>query len=231
MWVFIAVAFHVFTDLFNTYGTQAARPISEKWIAWNIIHIFDPFIFITHLIAIFLWTVHLGKPAVIFSTLYVLIALYYIARSIYHFRLTQSLAIKDPFHQTGDHYILIPTINSYVWHVVKKQKEGRFVIGELKNHQLKWVDSIFCSKHPAVEASKQHRDIASFLYFSTCACAEVREQAWGFEVRWVDVRYRHRKQYPFVAVLLMDLDFKPIDSYVGWLSESGIEKKLRIGLY
>jgi inner membrane protein len=231
MWTFIAVAFHVFTDLFNTYGTQAARPISEKWIAWNIIHIFDPFIFITHLIAIILWTVQLGKPAVIFPTLYIIIALYYVVRSIHHSRLTQSLSIKDPYHQTNDHYILIPTINSYVWHVVKKQQTGSFVLGELKNNELKWIDSITCSNHPAVEASKQHPDIASFLYFSSYACAEVREQAWGYEVRWVDVRYRHRKQYPFVAVLLMDPALKTIDSYVGWLSESRIEKKLRIDLY
>jgi inner membrane protein len=231
MWVFIAVGFHVFTDLFNTYGTQAARPITEKWIAWNIIHIFDPFIFVTHLIAIFLWSVHLGKPQLIFPILYGLIAVYYAVRSIYHYRLTKSLAAKDPFHQKSDKYILIPTINYSVWHVVKTQQDGTYVLGELKNHQLKWVDSITCSKHPAVEASKVHSDIASFLYFSSYACAEIREQVWGFEVRWVDVRYRHRKQYPFVAVLLMDPHLKPIDSYVGWLSESRIEKKLRIDLY
>jgi inner membrane protein len=231
MWVFIAVAFHVFTDLFNTYGTQAARPITEKWIGWNIIHIFDPFIFITHLLAIFLWSVHLGKPEIIFPVLYCLIAVYYIFRSIYHYRLTKSLALKDPHHHISDKYILIPTINFNVWHVVKKQAAGCYVLGELKNHQLKWIDSISCSAHPAVEVSKQHPDIASFLYFSSYACAEVREQAWGFEVRWVDVRYRHRKQYPFVAVLLIDRNFITIDSYAGWLSESRIEKKLRIDLY
>jgi inner membrane protein len=231
MWVFIAVAFHVFTDLFNTYGTQAARPITEKWIGWNIIHIFDPFIFITHLLAIFIWSIHLEKPEHIFPVLYGLIAVYYAFRTIYHYRLTKSLTIKDPYHQTGDKYILIPTINSYVWHVVKQQISGSYVVGELKNHQLKWLDSITSSSHPTVEISKKHPDIASFLYFSSYACAEVRQQAWGFEVRWIDVRYRHRKQYPFVAVLLLDRDYKTIDSYVGWLSESRIEKKLRIGLY
>jgi inner membrane protein len=231
MWVFIAVAFHVFTDLFNTYGTQAARPISEKWIGWNIIHIFDPFIFIVHLLAIILWAVGLGKPEHIFPVLYVVIAVYYVFRTVQHYSLTKSLANKDPLHSADDKYILIPTIHSNVWHVVKTQTTGCYVVGEFKNHQLKWIDSITCSSHPAVDVSKKHPDIASFLYFSSYACAEVREQAWGFEVRWVDVRYRHRKQYPFVAVLLMDRDYKTIDSYVGWISESRIEKKLRIGLY
>jgi inner membrane protein len=231
MWVLIAVCFHVFTDMFNTYGTQALRPLSEKWVAWNIIHIFDPFIFVSHVLAIFLWSVHAEKPAVIFPTLYAIIACYYVVRSIHHYILTRELAQKDQFYQPGDRYILIPTINLYVWHVVKTQKGGGYVLGELKNHQLKWVDSINCSIHPAVEISKQHPDIASFLYFSSYACAEVREQEWGFEVRWMDVRYRHRKQYPFVAVLLVDRQLQPIDSYVGWLSESRIEKKLRIDLY
>ncbi|MDB5053654.1 MAG: hydrolase [Bacilli bacterium] len=228
IWVLIAVSFHVFTDLFNTYGTQAARPFSEKWIAWNIIHIFDPFIFVSHLLAIFMWSVHLEKPAIIFPTLYVVIALYYVVRTIYHKVLTKGLSIQDLNHQNGDQYLLIPTINLYVWHVVKKQKSGQYVLGEYKNHQLKWIDSISCADHPAVDASKQHPDIASFLYFSTYACAELKERTWGYEVRWVDVRYRHRKQYPFVAVLLLTPELEPIDSYVGWLSESRIEKKFRI---
>jgi inner membrane protein len=200
-------------------------------MAWNIIHIFDPFIFISHVLAIFLWSVHAERPAVIFPTLYVIIACYYIVRSIHHYMLTREIAQKDQFYQPGDRYMLIPTINLYVWHVVKTLKSGGYVLGELKNHQLNWVDSITCSIHPAVEISKQHPDIASFLYFSSYACAEVREQEWGFEVRWMDVRYRHRKQYPFVAVLLVDRQLQTIDSYVGWLSESRIEKKLRIDLY
>lgn len=41
----------------------------------------------------------------------------------------------------------------------------------------------------------------------------------------MDVRYRHRKQYPFVAVLMMDTKFRTLDSYVGWVSESRLEKK------
>lgn len=39
LWSFIGVAVHVFSDLFNTYGTQAARPFTEKWIAQHYPHL------------------------------------------------------------------------------------------------------------------------------------------------------------------------------------------------
>ncbi|MNN74328.1 hypothetical protein D3C81_1905180 [compost metagenome] len=98
----------------------------------------------------------------------------------------------------------------------------------MKQKRLSWLDTAQCACHPAVDASKSHPDVAAFLYFSSFACAELREHEWGYEVRWADVRYRHRKQYPFVAALLLDRDMKPIDSYVGWLSETRLYKKLRL---
>ncbi|MFC5447645.1 metal-dependent hydrolase [Paenibacillus aestuarii] len=230
MWVAIAVCFHVFTDLFNTYGTQALRPFSEKWVSWNIIHIFDPFIFLSHLVAIFMWSFHLAKPQLIFPFLYALIALYYMWRSLDHYILEKGLYRKDPTYQPGDKYTLIVTFHFYVWNVVKRRTDGTFQLGELRNLKLKWIDTIKCEEHPAIEASKKHENIQALLYFSSYACAEVSEHHWGYEVRWADVRYRHRKQYPFVAVLRMDHNFLTLDSYVGWVNESRLEKKLKVDL-
>ncbi|WP_248928062.1 metal-dependent hydrolase [Paenibacillus hamazuiensis] len=231
LWVFIAVAFHVFTDLFNTYGTQALRPITEKWISWNIIHIFDPFIFMSHVIAIFMWSFHLGEPQTIFPILYGVIAIYYIWRTVYHYILEKNLPIKDTTYEPGDKYMLTPTFHFHHWQIVKTKPDGSFQLGEYRNNRIRWVDRVSCANHPAVEASRTHPDIASFLYYSKYSCAEYREHSWGYEVRWADVRYRHRKQYPFVAVLLMNHDYKPLDSYVGWRNESRLEKKLRVDSY
>ncbi|MNI45034.1 hypothetical protein D3C73_994380 [compost metagenome] len=231
MWVGIAVCFHVFTDLFNTYGTQALRPFSEKWVSWNIIHIFDPFIFGSHLIAIFLWTFNLASPTLIFPTLYVLIGIYYIWRSIDHYLLEKGMYRRDPNYEVGDKYMLITTINLNVWNIVKQKSNGTFVLGEWKNNKIRWIDSVKCTQHPAIDASKSNENVQSFLYFSSFACAEMKEHAWGYEVRWVDVRYRHRKQYPFVAVIHMNHNLETLDSYVGWLSESRLEKKLRMDMY
>lgn len=232
LWVFIAAVFHVFTDLFNTYGTQAARPFTEKWIAWNIIHIFDPFIFTSHTAAILLWVTGMAPPEIIFPILYGLTAIYYVWRTLYFFQLKRRLPQLDPSHRSGDRYTMIPTVNLSQWQLVKQKPDGTFALGELKNQTVSWVDErIACDDHPAVQASKNHRDIAAFLYFTSFACADLKEHSWGYEVRWMDVRYRHRKQYPFVAVLLMNHDFEPLDSYIGWLSDNRLEKRLRVDLY
>ncbi|TDF98648.1 metal-dependent hydrolase [Paenibacillus piri] len=229
-WVFLAVAFHVFTDLFNTYGTQAMRPFSDKWISWNIIHIFDPVIFLSHIAAIFLWTVHLADPELIFPILYSGLAVYYAWRSWYHYYLESQLYQKDPTYSEGDRYYLIPTFRLQNWQIVKRKPKGRFMLGEFRNSRIKWVDEVQSAVHPAVEASKRHNDIASFLYFTSFACAELRCHDWGYEVYWADVRYRHRKQYPFVAVLLLNSKLEPMDCYVGWVNDSRLGKKLRVNL-
>lgn len=228
LWVALAVCIHIFSDLFNTYGTQAFRPISERWVAWNIIHIFDPTIFLSHTIALFLWSVHAAPPQFIFPVLYGLLILYYLWRTVIHHKLESRLHLHDEHYENGQRYLLIPTVNLFVWNIVKITGANQYMLGEWRKGNIRWIDHIQCSEHPAVAVSRNHPDIASFLYYSSYACAEVVQHAWGFEVRWADVRYRHRKQYPFVAVLLVDHEMTPLDSYVGWLSDSRVRKRLRL---
>jgi inner membrane protein len=230
MWTLLAVVLHVLSDLFNAYGTQAFRPFSERWISWNIIHIFDPFIFVSHVVAVLLWAVGM-PPQIVFPCLYTLLAGYYAWRCRVYIRLRRRLPELDDAHRPQDRYLLIPTVNPNQWNVVKTVEPGRYVLGELKDRTLQWVDEVSASAHPAAEASKRHPDIAAFLYFSSYACPEVRSHPWGYEVRWVDLRYRHRKQYPFLGVLLMDKSYRPLNAYVGWLNEERVEKRLHIDTY
>ena len=44
LWAQLAV-FYMFVDIFNSYGTQALRPITNKWIQLSVISTFDPIIF------------------------------------------------------------------------------------------------------------------------------------------------------------------------------------------
>ncbi|WP_379130409.1 metal-dependent hydrolase [Paenibacillus sp. sgz500958] len=228
LWSFIAVAIHVFSDLFNTYGTQAARPFTEKWIAWNIIHIFDPFIFGSHSAAIVLWISGIIPPVPIFVTLYTCTVLYYIWRTAVHFRVTSRIKHKDIRHEASDRYYVIPTISPRKWNVVKAKKDGTYDVGTLSNGRLTWFKHAVCSTHPAVEHSKSHPDIQAFLYFTSYAVAEVEELPSGYIVRWGDVRYLHRKQFPFVAVLVMDSQYHPLNTYVGWLSNDKLDERFAI---
>ncbi|QAY68194.1 metal-dependent hydrolase [Paenibacillus protaetiae] len=230
-WVLLAVVVHVLSDLFNAYGTQAMRPFNEKWISWNIIHIFDPVIFVTHLVAIVLWAVGAADPAIIFPLLYLFTAAYFVWRTWANKTLLKLLPSLDSAPLSSDRYLLIPTISLNVWHIVKRTGDGTFAVGKLQGKKLKWIDHVECSSHPAVAKSKNDPAIRSFLYLTKFACAETIEHSWGYEVRWSDVRYRHRKQYPFVAVLAMNKQFETVGSYVGWLSSDRLSKRLRMNSY
>lgn len=230
-WVLLAVSLHVFTDLFNAYGTQAMRPFTEKWISWNIIHIFDPIIFTVHVLAILLWAGGFVNPSVLFPFMYLFLAIYYVWRTLAAKYTVRKLIAIDQEHQAGDVYYAIPTISLSVWNVVKQVKDGSYIIGNLRNGALGWSDHVQCSSHSAVALSKNDPAIRAFLYFTSFACADVLEHQWGYEVRWSDVRYRHRKQYPFVGVLLMNKEFETLGSYVGWLSDERLMKRLRMNTY
>lgn len=70
LWTFAAVALHVFVDIFNAYGTQAIRPFSRKWVALGLINTFDPFIFVSHLIAIAFWLAGAHQGYTFFGSLH-----------------------------------------------------------------------------------------------------------------------------------------------------------------
>lgn len=227
LWTGIAVCVHVFSDMFNTYGTQALRPFTERWVSWNIIHIFDPFIFGTHLTAILLWVLGLVPPAPLFTILYSSTICYYIWRTIVHYLRVKEAARLDSNHQEGDTYYVLPTVSLHQWHVVKLQPNGSYDIGTLNHRILTWKQqSVTSAHHEAIEHSKNHTNVKAFLYFTSFAVADVEMIVNGYIVRWVDVRYLHRTQFPFVAVVVMDNHFTPISSYIGWLSDEKMNERL-----
>lgn len=231
LWVLLAVVVHVASDLFNAYGTQALRPFSKKWIAWNIIHIFDPFIFSSHLVALLLWMTGTADPRAIFPVLYGLIVLYYAWRWAVRRRTAAKVPKTDSGHRPGDDYTLLPTVSLHRWNVVRLSKDCSYTIGYWENGKLTWVDRTSCDQHPAIDASRNIADVQAFLNVTPFPCGQVHERPWGFEVRWIDIRYRYRRQYPFVAVALLDSSLQPLQSYVGWLSDERLEKRLRMNTY
>ncbi|WP_338131405.1 metal-dependent hydrolase [Cohnella rhizosphaerae] len=157
LWVLLAVLLHVLSDLFNSYGTQAFRPVTRRWIAWNIIHIFDPFIFGAHLVAILLWLTGWARPTVVFPVLYAMLAVYYAWRSVVHRRLSARIPSHDPERREGDQYTLLPTLNLHRWNLVRQSTDCTFAIGEWDKGAVHWIDHTKCDVHPAVEASKKEQ--------------------------------------------------------------------------
>lgn len=63
----ISCLLHVSVDIFNSYGTQALRPITNKWIQLGVINTFDPIIFIILVIGIILWIIGIHPYAILFN--------------------------------------------------------------------------------------------------------------------------------------------------------------------
>ncbi|TCS92799.1 metal-dependent hydrolase [Hazenella coriacea] len=225
IWTQLAVLIHIFIDCFNTYGTQAIRPLSYRWISWNIINIFDPFIFTIHVIGFMAWWITPLDPGSIFALIYGLIIVYVLWRTWVHYRLVQWIQLQiEPMGKVT----VTPTIRWNVWNVIVEHHQ--FVkMGTLVNKKLTWTGQLTTENihHPAVISSKQTDPIDAFLSFTSYGYPQVYQRSYGFEVRWLDVRYHYKKHFPFVAVALIDKEYKPFHSFVGWMNEGQLEKKIR----
>ncbi|EMI11588.1 MULTISPECIES: metal-dependent hydrolase [Anoxybacillus] len=227
LWTFIAVSVHVFVDIFNSYGTQALRPFSKKWVALGIINTFDPFIFIVHLAGVVLWLngQHAG---------YTFLAVYVVLIGYYIIRFRQQQAIKRKLKQMFpdvEQVITVPTIKWNEWHLAVTTS-NHFYVARAQNGTITVLD-IFekcpIPDIPIIEKAKQDENLAAFLSFSPVYRWEIHEYNDHYEVRFIDLRYRSKNYYPFVAVVQLDLDLNIVSSYTGWIfSEKKLRKKLEL---
>ena len=79
LWAQLAVFLHVFVDIFNSYGTQALRPITNKWIQLSVISTFDPIIFTLLCIGVLLWVLGI-HPYFAFFPIVAILVIYYVIR-------------------------------------------------------------------------------------------------------------------------------------------------------
>ena len=219
-WIFLSVVLHVVTDLFNPYGTQGFWPFSRKWIAWNVIHIIDPVIFLSHLAAIALWALGLARPGPLFALLYAGLIVYFAWRTVEHRIISRRLPELDPGHRQEHRYALLPTLSLWRWNVVRESPDGEYAIGEYTwRNGLKWHQRLKSDAGPAVEAASRHPDVQTLLKLTPFACVQVHPKPWGFEVWWIDLRFPFRERYPFAAIVMLNRQGETLRSFVGWPSE------------
>lgn len=226
LWTFLAVFLHVFVDIFNAYGTQALYPIKKKWIALGVIYIIDPFIFLGHIAAIILWQMG-AHQAYTFLGLYVILVFYYIWRfyarnNVYH-------AAKQQ-HPDATHIFISPSYNWRRWHVVIRTKKMMYV-AQATGTQLNYHESYPFEpipNDPTINAALKDENLAAFLSFSPAYRWEVVDEGDHLEVRFIDLRYRSKGHYPFVAIVKLDDELNILSSYTGWIySEESLRKKLQ----
>ena len=73
---------------------------------------------------------------------------------------------------------------------------------------------------PVLDAAKKDENLSAFLSFSPVYRWEVDEYDDSYEVRFIDLRYRSKDYYPFVAVVQLNTDLKiKTPTQVGFLAK------------
>lgn len=223
-WTTLAVWFHVFVDLFNSYGTQAIRPLSKRWIHLHVLHIFDPFLFGIHLLGITLWWFRIVPPGPLFLDIYLLFFLYLSWRCFTRYHKLQLVRKLAPL---ATRHTVLPTVRWNRWYVlVEEGDEVR--LGIIQGNELSWKKKqLFTSRtHPICKKSETAPSVSAFLSFSSYGYAEVIPHGAGYEVRWFDIRYLHKKRYPCFAVALLNSQLEVEHSFVGWMSHQEMCRKV-----
>lgn len=227
-WTFAAVIIHVLVDIFNAYGTQAYRPFTNRWVAYGFINTFDPFIFGLHVVGLIAWALG-ADPGYTFLSIYAVIFLYYIKRYIDKREIVKK--ITDYFPDTIQ-VATSPTMKQNDWRVAITTKD-KFYVGSVSNGHIEIVDEFNKVPQPSSEVMSlvyNDSNISAFLSFSPVYRWEINEYDEYTEIRFIDLRYRSKDYYPFVAVAQVDHNQQIISSYTGWIySERKLKRKLLVG--
>ncbi len=225
LWTFLAVFLHVFVDIFNSYGTQALRPFSIRWVALGVINTFDPIIFGAHVIALMIWAFG-ADPVWTISILYAVLVLYYISR----FALQS--AIKHAIRNTlpgATEIFVAPTMRYFHWRIAANTERHHYV-GRAYGRTINFYDKFMKKPMPdneLIQTALKDKNLAAFVSFSPLYRWEINQYEEVLEVRLIDLRYRSNDYYPFVAVVHLDADYNILNSYTGWIfSEDKLRKKL-----
>lgn len=227
LWTFIGVILHVFVDIFNAYGTQALRPFSKKWVALGVINTFDPFIFFMHIVGLIIWR-YGAHPGLTFLFVYFILIVYYLVRFYLKYQVVKK--VKEIIPDVTE-ITISPTFRFNQWHLavtttnffyVARAKDNDIIIHD-KFEKCPLPDS------PIMEAALKDENISAFLSFSPVYRWEIDEYSDHYQVRFIDLRYRSKGYYPFVAIVQLDLELAIVSSYTGWIfSEEKLRKKLEL---
>ncbi|MGP1908115.1 metal-dependent hydrolase [Metabacillus sp. JX24] len=215
-WTFAAVLVHVLFDVFNAYGTQAARPFTKKWLSLNFIPLFDPLIVFLHIAGFALWAAG-ESPGLAFSVIYTIIFVYVIER---FFSSRRALArIRSELRESSV-LTVVPTIRWSVWQFVSETETG-FTSGELRSGQVRPVHSFEKTKHELISAAEKDQNTQHFLKNSKHVHRIVIPNPSGYEVRFFDLRFRTKNHYPYMAVCLLARNGEILSSQTGWIHQTG----------
>ncbi|MFC3418541.1 metal-dependent hydrolase [Salinicoccus hispanicus] len=229
LWIQFAVFMHVFVDIFNSYGTQALRPIRQIWIQIGIINTIDIPILLLHVLYFILWY-FTGAPVMLFIGLYAMLAVYYSLRYMMQRSLVTKVIRQLP-NEEIDRLFVMPTIQYFEWRIVVVTEKAYYV-GRSFRGNIIFYDRFNKSqpiREERFESIKKNENFKAFTFFSSIYRYEVTDISEDVvEIRYIDLRYLKDGHYPFVCIMHLDKDTSEVlHSYTGWVfTESKLQKKL-----
>lgn len=221
-WTFIAVIVHVLFDLLNVHGTQALWPCSLKWLSFDSIPLFDPYLLMLYifgfvLIAFF----NIGET---FLAIHILIMIYlsirvlsaYLAKKFLQEYFPRAVVIK-----------LIPNMTMFKWNVIIETNED-FLFGVYSKEKL-IIENTLAKKidYPElVLETKNDPFVSDFLAGHHYVYPIVIQRKNGFWVHWKDLRFRIKKFFPYSAIMFISSDLKIKNSFIGKVSSPKHYKKV-----
>ena len=195
---------------------------SQKWVALGIINTFDTVIFFIHILAIACMLVgsHKGYTAL---AAYILMIVYYIGRIMMH-RNIRSVVQKR--FKNVEKIIISPSYRFYHYHLAVVTTDYYYVARWHRGNIMIYdkFDRVPFPDNAIMRAAKQDENISAFLSFSPVYRWDIFDYDHYYEVRFIDLRYRSKDYYPFVAIVQLDHNLNIISSYTGWIFS---EEKLR----
>lgn len=222
LWTFLAVILHVCFDLFNVHGTQILLPFSHKWIAFDAIPLFDPYIMMLHFLGFGL--LYFYQAGITFLMIYGFIFLYLAVRFL------SALLTKRHLQQyfiNADRIKLIPRITLFKWDVIIETEED-FLFGVYSGNRLDIEHTLSKKIDFPVLVSDSANDpsVSDFLAGTTFAYPFVAVRKNGYVVYWKDLRFRTKKFFPSLAIMFISYDLNSKNSYIGKLSSLKQYKKV-----
>jgi inner membrane protein len=202
----LAVAIHVFMDLWTSYGTRVLAPFDRTFYTWDLVFIVDPWLLLILLVS--LLAGRSGQPARVASLALGLALAYVGVRAILHVRALDEGLARVPFGSSSlVRAAALPSpLDPRRWRFLADTGATYFT-GEVRL----WDGSTPLrrrQKHaetPAVARVRESSAVAAtFLRFSTFPWLEVSETDGGTELSWTDLRFERPERQGFVARVVVD---------------------------
>lgn len=218
VWIWLSVWFHVFLDMFNTYGVQSLRPFTRKWVHLDILAIFEPFLFVLHGFGLGMWWVSRTDPGHMFAWIYGITLGYIGIRALHHQQLVDRVRKRLGLQQTEGTCHVLPTFHWFHWRFVV-ETEHRFYTGKIEHRKI-ILDETYDKDREAnsqvIQATLDTDGVRAFLGFAQRIHVTCREIKDGYEVKWSDVRFWYNRQLPFGVDVQLDKNLNVVSHSLGW---------------